>query len=129
MEESDDGRNPLSRQTTTVTAPSNNLFVKGSMSVGRDVEKLYFRVREKVHPVADAPYWLVLSVKPDGVVMASRHADAQRIYADFPINLSMDTMLFGVPTTVLPLISLILGVVIAYFGIIRRYQLRLFGLK
>lgn len=76
-EDSDDNTDP------SYNLSSNNLFHKASHSRGLDVEKLYFRVRERSTLPVGTGYWLLFGIKAAGVWSGSPFPT---VYSSFPLQ-------------------------------------------
>lgn len=77
----------------------------------------------------DARYWLLLALRPAGVVAAGHAATAARIYADFPLNVEFERIFFGLPTGMLALLTALLVTLVCYLALLRRFQFRLFDVQ
>jgi hypothetical protein len=50
------------------------------------------------------------------------------VYGDFRVHLQLDRMFWGLPMSLLTALTMLLAVCILYFGLLRRYHLRIFSL-
>lgn len=95
---------------------------------GLDVEKLSFKVKEMKQFEIGENYWLIIGIKRMNSEIISHNYNSEKadiIYENFGINLSIETQ----PYSLIPLLTLLLMTLIVYLGFLRKYHLRLFGLK
>lgn len=90
-----------------------------------DVEKVGFVVREDRPLVRGENYWLIVGLEPVAKELIAADTTGASIYKDYAINLRVEVQ----PWSLVPLMTLLTMTLIVYYGLLRKYHLRLFSLK
>ncbi len=95
-----------------------------------EIEYVIFET-EKTNCNVNSDYWLWLGIRNSGIVSKGMERAAVNLYQNFTLKLTLDQHNYSTSIISPPHIGLFSAIVIMfvlYFGIIRKYHLRLFNL-
>ena len=107
---------------TEINGKCDKSETSNNFQCGLDVEKLNFQVKERAEVEQD--FRIVVGIKRTNPNLISKRNSetAEIIYENFGVNLRAETQ----PDSFIPLLVLLLITLTIYFGILRKYQLRIF---